>query len=306
MTSRPAPRMPRRPSRDRAAQVAASLPDDDRFAPHPHDSIDVIYVIGRAAHLVAARPKEVVGVMLASLAIAGILVAGAMSADALDAERSQVVLWAVVLAWAFGLLLQAPLVGAAIEVHTERRGLALEFLRRGLARFGALLAASLAVLGIGAVVGSLGALVQWGLVAGVARLPLGFASVMVTFLGSLAVLLVVLRIVTAFSLVIPILLVEGLAPAEALRRSWQLGWPNGTPIYLALLLPALLAQFVLFLAGYLPLFISLPVAVVLVVGLSLYNSAIVPASYVVIREYVDGLDPARLLGGAKRSRGGPR
>ena len=62
------------------------------------------------------------------------------------------------------------------------------------------------------------------------------------------------------------------------------------------LIPMLLAQFAAFLAGFMPLFISIPVSVALGVGLALYNSAVVPVSYVVIREYVDGLDPAQLLG----------
>lgn len=287
--------MPRRPKRDRAAEATAALPANDRFAAHPGQPIDVVYVIGRAAHLVGARPREVVAVMLASLGIAGILVLGVTSAGALGEDRSWVMLLTVLLAWSFGLLLQAPLVGAAIEVHTEQRGLALQFLRRGLARFGHLFVASLAVIFIVGVVSAAAFALQMGLVLVIASLPLGFVGVMLTFIGSVALLVIAMRIITAFSLVVPIILIEGLEPALALRRSWEVGWPNGTPIFLALLLPALLAQFVLFLAGFMPAFISIPAAIVLGLALALYNSAVIPTAYVVIREFVHGKDPALLL-----------
>ena len=294
--------MPRRPRHDRDAEAIAALPEDDRFAAHPDQSIDVVYVMGRAAHLVGARPREVVGVMLASLVIAGVLILGVTATGAMGEDRSWTMLLTVLLAWSFGLLLQTPLVGAAIEVHTERRGLALEFLRRGLARFGHLLVASLAVVLIVAVVSTLAGLLQMGLALLVGSLPLGFVGLIVIFIGSVALLVTALRIITAFSLVIPIIIIEGLEPVLALRRSWEIGWPNGTPIFLALLLPALLAQFVLFLAGFMPAFINIPVAIVLGLGLALYNSAVIPTAYVVIREFVDGLDPAQLIS----SRGGRR
>ncbi|MEM9454805.1 MAG: hypothetical protein AAGF11_11545 [Myxococcota bacterium] len=294
--------MPRRPRRDRDAEAIAALPDDDRFAAHPDQSIDVVYVMGRAAHLVGARLREVVAVMLASLVLAGVLVLGVTASGAMGEDRSWTMLLTVLLAWSFGLLLQTPLVGAAIEVHTERRGLALEFLRRGLARFGHLLVASLAVLFIVAVVSTLAACLQLGLAWVVGSLPLNFVGIIIVFVGSVALLVAALRIITAFGLVVPIILVEGLEPALALRRSWEIGWRNSTSIFLALLLPTLLAQFVLFLAGYMPAFITIPVAIVLGVGLVLYNSAVIPAAYVVIREYVEGLDPAQLLSGRRGRR----
>lgn len=296
MTRRPSPRMPRRPKRDRAAGTTDALPANDRFAPHPDESIDVVYVMGRAGELVGSRPKEVVGVMLASLALTGLAALAISLAGAFDEEPSGLVMLVVLATWSLGLLIQTPLVGAAIEVHTEHRGLALQFLRRGLDRFGRLFAASFAVVAIVGVVGTVAAFLQVGLVTVTNALPLGFVGVMVIFGGSLTLLLLALRIITAFSLVVPIILVENLAPGAALGRSWEIGWRNGTPIFLALLIPALLAQFVLFLAGFMPTFISIPAAIILGLGLALYNSAVVPVSYVVIREYVEGLDPAQLLG----------
>jgi len=268
---------------------------DDRFAPHPDQPIDVVYVIGRAAHLVGARLRVVASVMLASLvvaALAALVVSALGQTELLTIDN---VLVAMLVTWLLGLVLQAPLVGAAIEVHTERRDLAMVFLRRGLANIGPLLAASGAVTVIGAVVFTVAAFLQIGLVMGLNRLPLDFVGIMLAFIGSVMILALALRVVTAFSLVMPIILVEGRPVGEALGRSWEIGWPNGSPIFLAVLLPALLGQGVLFLSSFMPEFIHLPVGIVLALLLALYNSAVVPAAYVVIREYNDGLDPAHLL-----------
>ncbi len=293
--------MPRRPKRDRAKGKAASVPPgDDRFAPHPDQSIDVVYIIGRAAHLVGARLKVVVGVMLASLAVAavsGFIVSAAGAGGFLTLDN---VIVGMMVTWLLGLLLQTPLVGAAIEIHTERRGLALEFLRRGLARFGAIFAASLAVALIGAVIATVGVFFQLGLMKILDSLPLGFVNVILGFVGSVIILVICLRAITAFSLVVPIILIEDTAAGAALRRSWEIGWRNGSPIFLAVLLPALVANGVLFLASFMPAFIYIPVGIVLAILLALYNSAVVPSSYVIIREFNDGVDPAHLLRAPRR------
>ncbi len=292
--------MPRRPKRDRAARAKAALPKDDRFAAHPNEAIDVVYVMGRAAHLVGARFKVVLGVMLASmavLALSGFIASGAGVEGATDLSNVPV---AMLLAWILSLLLQAPLVGAAIEVHTERRDLPAEFFRRALSNLGALIGASLVVAIIAAVATTLGVFLQMGLIKAIDALPLGFFGLVLGFIGSVTILVLVLRFVTAFSLVVPIILVEGLGAGAALGRSWAMGWRNGSPIFLAVLLPALLAQGVLFLASFMPGFINIPVAIVLGIGLALYNSTIVPAAYVVIREYNEGLNPAHLLRSKRR------
>jgi hypothetical protein len=46
--------------------------------------------------------------------------------------------------------------------------------------------------------------------------------------------------------------------------------------------------------SYLPGFISIPVTIIIDLGMILYLSVLMPVSYVAIREYVDGVDPDRL------------
>jgi hypothetical protein len=293
------------------AAPAAALPEDDRFAPHKGQKIDVIYVIGRSVELIIARPREVLLVMLASFVVAALLLGPLLAAGlvenalwaalGIDAVMHPVnLLVMLVFGWACALLLQAPLVGAAIEVHTFRRGLALEFFRRGAAQFSSLLVASLAMLGITAGVLVVALVLQLLVLELTALVPVAFIVVMLRFVGMVAVLVAALRVITAFSLVVPIMLVERLAPGDALRRSWELGWPNSQPMFMALLFPTLLVQGVLLVLNYLPTFISLPCNLLGLLGLSLYQSVLVPVSYVAIREYVDGLDPERLLARNRR------
>lgn len=298
-TDQAEPRPPRR--RKKASAPAAALPDDDRFAPHPGETIDTVYVIARAMELVLARPREVLGVMAASVVVATILLLPLVSLDVLGAAgvgepmhpASLTIM--LVLGWACGLLLQTPLVGSAIEIHTTRRGLFLELLRRGTAQLPTLMVASLAVLAIVA----LTMVVAGGLVAGwvalTAFVPWVFVTLMLRFAGVVAITVMALRVITAFSLVIPVVVVEQLAPGPALRRSWALGWPNSFPIFVALLLPSLLAQFVLFLTSFLPALVTVVALVGFGLALAIYQSVVAPVAYVAIREYVDGIDPARLL-----------
>lgn len=300
------------PSRRRpTAAPAEALPEDDRFAPHRGESIDAVYVIGRAVELIIARPREVVGVMLAGLAVAALLVLAfvtvgvtnnalwtAVGIDGVMHPASIMVL--MVLGWSCALLLQTPLVGSAIEVHTQRRGLYAEFLRRGIAHFSSLALASLAMLGITAVVLTVALALQLAVITITALIPVQFIVVMLRFVGFVAIVVTALRVITAFSLVVPVIVVEQLAPRDALRRAWALGWPNSQPMFLALLLPSLLIQGMLFVLAFLPPFISIPCNVVAGVGLALYQSVLVPVSYVAIREYVDGLDPERLVGRSRR------
>lgn len=298
---------PRRPKRRGAEpEPAAALPDDDRFAPHPGETIDTVYVIARAVDLVLARPREVLGVMLASVVISAILLLPVVSFDVLGLAgleepmhpaRLTVIL---VLGWACGLLLQAPLVGSAIEVHTTRRGLFLQFLRRGTAHLPQLMLASLAVLGITVVtLAAAGALVA-AVIATTAFVPWDFVTLMLRVAGMVAVMVVAMRVITAFALVVPVIVVERLAPGDALRRAWTLGWPNSFPILMALLLPSILAQIVLFVTGFMPATVMITAAVVLGLALAIYQSVVAPVAYIAIREYVDGIDPARLLARSPR------
>jgi hypothetical protein len=253
----------------------------------------------------------VLGVMAASVAVSGALLFAlvslglvenalfaAVGIDAVSHPGAMMVL--VVLGWACALLLQAPLVGSAIEVHTQRRGLHAEFLRRGIAHLGDLVVTGLAVLGICLVVVAVAVVLQLVVVTITGLVPWLVVMVMLRFAGFMAVMVYALRLITAFGLVVPVVVVEQLAPAAALRRAWALGWPNSFPMLLAFVLPVLVIQGVLFVLNYLPGFIAIPSNLVLGIGLALYESVLVPVAYVAIREYVDGIDPGRLVGRGPR------
>jgi hypothetical protein len=303
----PASRRPKAP-----AAATAGSPDDDRFTPHPGRSIDAVYVIAGGFELVLARPFQVLGVMVASLLLSGLLVFALVAAgiaenalfsavgiDGPTHPASMMVL--LVIGWACALVLQTPLVGAAIEVHTQRRGLHAEFLRRGLARIGDLVTTGFAVLCLAAVVLAVAVVLQLVVVKLTAFLPWLVVVVMLQFAGLLAIVVAALRVITSFALVVPVIVVEQLPAADALRRAWALGWPNSFPMIMAFILPLLVVQGVLFVVAYLPGFIAIPVTLVLGIGLTAYESVLVPVAYVAIREYVDGLDPERLVGrGARR------
>jgi hypothetical protein len=301
---RPAPSPPAS-RRRKAPAPAAALPSDDRFAPHPGQAIDAAYVMSRGFELIIARPWVVLGVMLVSLVVAGALVAalvGVRFADnalfaAVGIEHTThpvAMLMLLVLGWSAALLLQAPLVGAAIEVHGARRGLHLEFLRRGLARLSDLVVAGVGMLAISAVTLAVGVLLQRLVVLATGVLPWEVAVVMLRFAGFLAITVMALRVVTTFALALPIIVVEQRTAVDALRRAWALGWPHSVPMLLAFLLPALVVQGLLFVLGFMPGPTPLVSNLVFGLGLALYQSVLMPVAYVAIREYVDGIDPARL------------
>lgn len=275
--------------------------EDDRFAPHPGETIDTVYVIARAVDLIGARPWEVVRIMVAGLVLWVALLLALLSIDqfgaaGVDNPMHPASLTAfLVLGWACGLLLQAPLVGSAIEVHTTHRGLFLEFLRRGVAQLPNLIVASLGALLITSVVMALTGGLVAAIIAITAPIPWTFVVLILRFMGSVALSVVALRVITSFGLVVPVVVVERLGPGAALRRAWTLGWPNSFPIVMALLLPSLLVQAVLFITGFLPGIVMVVAATVLGLMLAIYQSVVAPVAYVAIREYVDGLDPASLL-----------
>jgi hypothetical protein len=298
--------------RRKPTAASAGLPDDDRFAPHPGRSIDAVYVMAGGFELIFARPWQVLGVMLASVVLSGLLLFGLVSVGVVEnalfaalgidgPKHPAAMMLLIVLGWAGGLLMQTPLVGSAIEVYTRRRGLHAEFLRRGLARMGDLVASGLAVLCISALVIVVGVVLYLVIVELTEFVPWQVVVVMLRFAGFVAIIVAALRVITTLALVVPVIVVEQLPTADALRRAWALGWPNSFPMLLAFLLPLLVVQGVLLVFSYLPGFISIPVSIVLGTGLALYESVLVPVAYVAIREYVDGLDPERLVGrGARR------
>ena len=309
------PRGPRRRAEQgRPTSRSAGGPVDDDsddtaylFQAHPDQTIDTSYIFERAFQLIGARPLQVIGIAIAStllgwvmiLAITGLgALESSLAADAgIDGVTHPLsVIVLLLLAWSAALLLQAPLIGAAIEVHTdERRGFFSLLLSRALGKLPQLLAGSFFVIGATAVVMAL----TMGLITGVVliagMLPWDFVSTLVQIVGFLAFTYLGLRAMVGSSLLVPVMLVEELALGEALRRSWALGWRNGTAILWALLLPNLLLQAVLYPTQFMPWYIGLGVALVGGIGLSLYYTAVVPVTYVAVREYIDGRHPGRLL-----------
>jgi hypothetical protein len=294
-------------SRRRKAPTASApgLPEDDRFSPHPGQSIDAIYVIARGFELIVARPGPVIGVLLASAVVSGVLLFALVTLGVVEnalftslgitgPEHPAAMLLLLVLGWSCALLLQAPLVGSAIEVNTQRRGLHMEFLRRGLARLGDLVLAGLAVLGISFVALMVAVALQLAVVWITSVVPWQVVQVMLRLAGTVVVMVVALRIIYAFGLVAPVIVVEQLPARDALRRAWALGWPNSFPMLTAFALPVVTFQGILYVFSYLPGFISIPVTIIIDVGMILYLSVLMPVSYVAIREYVDGIDPDRL------------
>ncbi len=279
------------------------------FAPHPGQTIDTGYVISRAFELVFERPREVAIVALAGVLLPGLLVFGIVSVGVFNNALWEAVgidgvmhpigaLLLLLTGWALALLVQTPLVGSAIEVHTDRRGLFDEFMRRGLTSFRTIFGATALVFAAVVVVVTIALGLAWAVLALGDLIPWDFVALMFKTIGTLVVALLVLRLVVSFYLLAPIIVVEHRPVAEALRRCWEIGWPNGLPILSAMFLPALVVQVVLFLASFLPWYFGLGAALVLGTGLALYNTAVIPVSYVAIREYVDGMRPERLTGRA--------
>ena len=303
-TAAPKPSGPRR--RKAPATSTPGLPEDDRFSPHPGQSIDAVYVIARGFELIGARPGPVLGVLLASAVVSGALLFALVSLGLVEnalfttlgitgPTHPAAMLLLLVLGWSCALLLQAPLVGSAIEVNTQRRGLHVEFLRRGLARLGDLVLAGLAVLGISFVVLVIAVVLQLVVVEITSFVPWQLVTVMLRVAGFVAITIVAMRVITAFGLVVPVIVVEQLPARDALRRAWTLGWPNSFPMLTAFVLPVVTFQGILHVLSYLPGFISIPAMIIIDVGMTLYLSVLVPVSYVAIREYVDGIDPDRLV-----------
>ncbi|MEM7159072.1 MAG: hypothetical protein AAF799_39915 [Myxococcota bacterium] len=315
-TSKPSrgPRGPRRHAdRSRPAPSGAAFtpPDDDDtaflFAAHPDQTIDTSYIIERAFHLIGERPLQVIGIAVASALLGWGMLLGITGLGALDNSLSQSVgidavthpvsvIALMLLAWSAALLLQAPLIGAAIEVHTdERRGFFSLLLNRAVGKLPQLMAGSLFVILATMLVMTITMGLVTGLVVLAGMLPWDFIALLIQIVGVLVFMFLGMRALVGSSMLVPVMLVEELALGDALRRSWTMGWRNGTAILWALLLPNLLLQAVLFPTQFMPWYIGMGIALVGGIGLSLYYTAVVPVTYVAVREYIDGLHPGRLL-----------
>ncbi|MEX1367714.1 MAG: hypothetical protein AB1Z98_31590 [Nannocystaceae bacterium] len=279
---------------------------DYMFAAHPRESIDAAYVFGRAVELVGQRPREVIGIAAASVLLSWALLFGLLALGVLgnslwaaagvdDVMHPLGIIVLLVIGWAAALLLQAPLVGSAIELHSEQRGLFAVLLSRGMSRLPQLMVASAIVIAVVIAVSTVAMALIAAVVALAALIPWGVVQVMLAFVGSLVIAAYALRTIAGFSLLVPVMLVEQLEGSEALRRSWAIGWRHGFAIISALVLPALLVQAVLFPTQFMPWYIGLGMSIVLGVGLALYNTAVVPVTYVAIREFVEGLHPGRVM-----------
>lgn len=308
--SRPASRGAKRPAarRPSAGRPSAAAEDTDfLFTAHPTDSIDASYVLGRGFQLIGERPRQVLGVLLASAVLSGLLIFGMFSASMFDnavwqaAGISDVMhpvslIALLMLWWAASLVLQAPLIGSAIELHTEGRGLFAKMLQRAMSTLPRLLGASALVLLIVGLVMTVALLIQSQVVAVAAMIPWNFFQVVTLGFGSLLVMYLAIKMIAGVSLVVPVILVEDLAVIPAVVRSWALGWRHGFAILWAILLPTLLVEVLLVPAQVMPYPVDIILSLVLTIGLTLYTTTVIPVAYVAIREYGEGLHPGRILG----------
>lgn len=203
----------------------------------------------------------------------------------------------LLLVWSLGLLLQGPLTGAALEANSNKEGLLPRYSERATENFKALVQISL----INALFVCL-VLAAWT----AALLTLAkIAGLIGGFLGTLA--LAIGGVVSAFyaigacfrlCLAPPVLLVEGLAPVDAIKRSVELTKGSAGALAGAAFLPIGLFFFAtIFLTGF-GILAHPSIAVAWVLGFyvlySMLCMAFVPASYIVYRHYVDEVPPHKL------------
>ena len=291
------------------APAAPSAPSDDLeylLTPEPERSIGPADVVGRTLHLLITRPLALVGLIVASGVVTWMLtmvfaemsgsLRSVLGGSALHGVADKMLgVVAAIVAWAASTVVQAPVVGAAIEARTGQRGLLAMFLQRGVRRLPAMAGAvgivvliSIAVL-LGAFVGMLG-------VIKVAALVPGFYPPMLLTIGGGAVLFwLSLRTLLGVSLAVPVVLVEGGNGLQAVKRSWTLTAGHRYAIAFGLVLP-ILAIFVLGIAvGLLAPQVTPWYGIVAYIFVVLYATAMAPATYVAFREFIDDVQPEKLL-----------
>lgn len=309
----PAPAAPSAPSDDPhgdpfgGPRVAAPQDLEYLLTPEPERSIGPGDVVGRTLHLLITRPLALVGLMVASGAVYAtlMLVFGEMSGSLRSllggsplhgvAEKLLAVVAAVV-AWAASTVVQAPVVGAAIEARTGQRDLLRKFLQRGMRRLpaignavGLIVLISIAVLG-GMAVG------MYGLTKIAALVPGRYPPMLLTVGGAAVIFWFALRTLLAVSLAVPVVLVEGGSGMEAVRRSWQLTAGHRYAIAFGIVLPIIAVIVIGIAAGMLAPQLAHWYGVGVYAFMVLYATAMGPATYVAFREFIDDVQPDKLLG----------
>ncbi len=288
-----------------AQPMSADL--DYLLTPEPEASIGPIDVIGRTLHLLLTRPLALLGLIVASSAVFWTLtfVLTEMSSPItslmteLGLRKLAVGFQAVfvgVLSWAASTIVQAPIVGAAIEAQTGRRDLLRSFFQRGVRHLPAVLGSVAAVVAISIAVlatalGAEALLIKLG-----GALPQGdFAFMLVVGAGSLVIGYLALRTLLGFSLVAPIVLVEELGAKAAVIRSWRLTAGNRYAIGFGILLPLLGLSIATVVVGSVAPTVAPWFNLSANLFLVLYATAMAPAAYVAFREFIDGVAPSKLL-----------
>jgi len=276
------------------------------MTPEPERSVGPGDVVGRTLHLLVTRPLALVGLMLASGGVwwTLTLVFGEMSGSlrsvlagsplAAVADNVLAVVAAVV-AWAASTVVQAPIVGAAIEARTGQRDLLGKFLQRGVRRLPAIAGAVgiVVVISIAVLVGM--ALGVMGLVKVASFVPGRYPPLLMVVGGSAVVFWFALRTLLAVSLAVPVVLVEGGNGLQAVGRSWSLTAGHRYAIAFGILLPIIavivMGMGVGMLVPELVHWYGLAVYLFMV----LYATAMGPATYVAFREFIDDVQPDKLV-----------
>ena len=304
----PAPAAPSAPSDDPFGGPRVAAPQDLEYlmTPEPERSIGPGDVVGRTLHLLIARPLALLGLMVASGAVYAtlMLVSGEMSGSLRSllggsplhgvAEKLLAVVTAVV-AWAASTVVQAPIVGAAIEARTGQRDLLGKFLQRGMRRLpsignavGLIILISIAVLG-GMAVGMI------GLVKVAALVPGRYPPMLLTVGGAAVIFWFALRTLLAVSLAVPVVLVEGASGPQAVRRSWQLTAGHRYAIAFGIVLPIIAVIAIGVAVGMMAPQLAHWYGIGVYAFMVLYATAMGPATYVAFREFIDDVQPDKLL-----------
>jgi hypothetical protein len=203
----------------------------------------------------------------------------------------------LLLVWSLGLLLQGPLTGAALEANSNKEGLLPKLSERATKNFKSLVLISFAN---GLFVCAVMAAWTAGLfaLAKLAAVVGGFLGMLTLAVGGVASAFYSIGACFRLSLAPPILLVEGLEPMLAIKRSIELTRGSAGALAGAAFLPIALFFFATIFLGTFGVLNSSWAAMTWVGGFYIFYSmlcmAFVPAAYIVYRHYVDEIPPHKL------------